>query len=58
MDGLMSTHNIVFGRVLMNLECHKSWTSVNSLPNNKVLDWSKLKAFADNKMLKQCGKKC
>ena len=23
---------------------------VNSLPNNKVLDWSKLKAFADDKM--------
>ena len=22
---------------------------VNSLPNNKILDWSKLKAFADDK---------
>ena len=22
----------------------------NSLPNNKILDWSKLKAFADNKI--------
>ena len=22
----------------------------NSLPNDKILDWSKLKAFADNKM--------
>ena len=24
--------------------------SVNSLPNDKILDWSKLKAFADNKI--------
>ena len=23
---------------------------LNSLPNNKILDWSKLKAFADNKI--------
>ena len=23
---------------------------VNSLPNNKVLDWSKLKAFADKRI--------
>ena len=23
---------------------------VNSLPNNKILDWSNLKAFADDKM--------
>ena len=23
------------------------WKLVNSLPNNKILDWSKLKAFAD-----------
>ena len=23
---------------------------VNSLPNQKILDWSKLKAFADNKI--------
>ena len=23
---------------------------INSLPNNKILDWSKLKAFADNKI--------
>ena len=23
---------------------------VNSLPNNKILDWSKFKAFADNKL--------
>ena len=26
------------------------WDRVNSLPNNKFLDWSKLKAFADNKI--------
>ena len=25
-------------------------TTVNSLPNDKLLDWSKLKAFADNKL--------
>ena len=24
--------------------------SLNSLPNNKILDWSKLKAFADDKI--------
>ena len=24
--------------------------SVNSLPNDKILDWSKLKAFADDKI--------
>ena len=23
---------------------------INSLPNNKILDWSKLKAFADDKI--------
>ena len=26
------------------------WEWVNSLPNDKILDWSKLKAFADNKI--------
>ena len=26
------------------------WTSLNSLPNNKVLDLSKLKGFADDKI--------
>ena len=26
------------------------WRLFNSSPNNKILDWSKLKAFADNKM--------
>ena len=25
-------------------------STVNSLPNNKILDWAKLKAFADNKI--------
>ena len=25
-------------------------TPFNSLPNHKILDWSKLKAFADNKI--------
>ena len=24
--------------------------SISSLPNNKILDWSKLKAYADNKI--------
>ena len=23
---------------------------INSLPNNKILDWTKLKAFADDKL--------
>ena len=26
------------------------WERVTSLPNNKILDWFKLKAFADNKL--------
>ena len=26
------------------------WTCLNSLPNNKFLDWSKSKGFADNKI--------
>ena len=26
------------------------WIGVNSLPNEKFLDWSKLKALADNKI--------
>ena len=26
------------------------WEGVNSLPNNKVLGWSKLEAFADDKI--------
>ena len=26
------------------------WEQVNSLPKNKILDWSKLKAFADDKI--------
>ena len=25
------------------------WYRLNSLPNDKILDWSKLKAFADDK---------
>ena len=25
-------------------------SSINSLPHNKILDWSKLKAFADDKL--------
>ena len=28
----------------------KSSNNLNSLPNNRFLDWSKLKAFADNKI--------
>ena len=26
------------------------WEWVNSLPNDKILDWSNLKAFADDKV--------
>ena len=33
---------------------HSSWLSstrtINSLPNDKILDWSQLKAFADDKL--------
>ena len=31
-------------------EILSSGKGCNSLPNNKVLDWSKLKGFADNKL--------
>ena len=31
-------------------ESKKSMLTLNSLPNNKILDWSKLKAFADDKI--------
>ena len=27
-----------------------SYSTVNSLPNDKILDWSKFKAFADEKI--------
>ena len=27
-----------------------SWSGFNSLPHEKILDWSKLKAFADDKI--------
>ena len=38
--------------VLTDLQLHHLQIpkTVNSLPNNKILDWSKLKAFADDKM--------
>ena len=32
------------------LNLYQTMLSFNSLPNNKILDWSKLKAFADNKI--------
>ena len=39
--------------------CHNSGVIVNPFPNNKSLDWSKLKAFADNNLnvaeIKQCS---
>ena len=28
----------------------QQFTALNSLPNKKILDWSKLKEFADNKI--------
>ena len=37
----------------LNSTNHASYcqlTFFNSLPNNEILDWSKLKAFADNKI--------
>ena len=30
--------------------CQTQKPSINSLPNDKFLDWSKLKAFADDKL--------
>ena len=34
----------------MVLERHYSRSTINPLPNDKVLDWSKLEAFADDKI--------
>ena len=40
-----------FSTVLLLLfDQDPAWLSVNSLPNDKILDWPKLKAFADYKM--------
>ena len=30
--------------------CQSAGRGINSLPNEKMLDWSKLKAFADDKI--------
>ena len=30
--------------------CYENMKPLNSLPNNKILDWSKLKVFTDDKM--------
>ena len=35
---------------LIYLHVSLSHDSINPLPDNKILDWSKLKAFADNKL--------
>ena len=32
------------------LHCAYATLNLDSLPNNKILDWSKLKAFAEDKM--------
>ena len=46
MENLSSADDSEFERVLNSIV----WKRVNSLPNNKILDWSKLKAFADEKL--------
>ena len=53
--------------VVLLIMVYSTLTEINSLPNDKILDWSKLKAFADNKItmneklkfaLKSVGKNC
>ena len=49
-------HFLLFLQILKNassetlLKLCAVWKRVNSLPNDKILDWSKLKAFADGKI--------
>ena len=40
------------GRNAITIVCESNFcsNSINSLPNNKIYDWSKLKAFADDKI--------
>ena len=46
-----SFFNIVFKRLVLRTRKNKAlfWERVNSLPNNKILALTKLKAFAGNK---------
>ena len=39
-----------FGKELTNITCLHLVCILHSLPDDKVLDWSKLKAFADDKL--------
>ena len=50
--GAISLFPTVFpeGLFCRHVKTRVCWERVNSLPNDKVLDWSKLKAFADNKI--------
>ena len=41
--------NLSFGKELINVFSFYEY-SVNSSPNDKISDWSKFKAFADNKL--------
>ena len=49
-------NSIITGADIYRVQMISNWTSLNILsfdnssPNDKILDWSKLKAFADNKI--------
>ena len=51
----LSMYSVLIDKIQVNLyvkKCFKPFPNLqfNSLPNNKFLDWSKLKAFADSKI--------
>ena len=46
-DRRMNRQTDIFGYRGIKIELTKNL--INSLPHNKILDWSKLKAFADDK---------
>ena len=44
------SHSVFKRLLLQTRRSHSLFGSVNSIPNDKILDGSKLKAFADDKM--------
>ena len=47
---LLIVKTSIFFFFLQNFQDTVFLRVINSLPNNKFLDWSKLKAFADNRI--------
>ena len=44
----LSKTNFMFSVFFCHLQMFLLWTSLNSLPNNRIVDLSKFKAFADD----------